>query len=203
MSDVKNNLLLSGIIQDAEKRAEKIILTAEKEAEKNVVDAEKKAVVEAEKERNSYNIKREQISLKKESSEKNIERVYQLKKLNSSYEIVIKEVEKKIAELPKDKNFNKVLVSWIAEASLGLDLEKAVVSYSKEAPVNEEMLRQAEKMVFDKTGSKVSLSLSNQMLTKIGVVVSSPDYKIMYSNQIDVRQRRYNKEIKEIVQETL
>lgn len=203
MSDVKNNLLLSGIIQDAEQRAEKIVKTAEMDAKKIIEDAEKKALVESEKERNSYNIKREQIALKRESSEKNIERVYQLKKLNSSYEIVKKEVDKRIINLPKEKNFKKVLIAWIAEAALGLDLKQAVVSYSKEAEVTEEMLREAEKMVFDKTGSNVSLSLSNLMLTKIGVVVSSPDNKIMYSNQIDVRERRYNREIIEIVQESL
>ena len=152
-------------------------------------------------ERKSYSVRLEQIQAREESARRSIDRLAELRSLDSAYTSVMAEVDKRLKDLLSDPSFSKTLVSWIAEAAIGLDRKEAKVSFSEKTPVTEEMLREAEALVKKETGASLSLSLDSERLSGAGVVVSSLDGKVSYNNQLEVRMRRYSRDIRRIVQE--
>ena len=164
-------------------------------------EANEKAVKEAELEKRSYSVRLERIELREESARKNIDRLSELKSLDSAYNLVMKEAEKRLADIVSSADFSRILISWIAEAAIGLDRKEAKVSFSEKAPVDEGMLREAEKLVKEETGADVSLSLDSSRVSSPGVILTSIDGKVSYNNQLDVRMRRYSRDIRRIIQE--
>ncbi len=197
----ENNLLLSGILKDAEKEAEKLIADAHLTADKIILEAEDKAERDRQNEKALFDIKMRSLALQKESDKEAFDRVLELKRLDASYDKVLSLVEKRWEEVIKDASFSSVLTKWIAEGAIGLNLPEAKVSFSKKAPVTDKMLRDAEKLVLEATNLKVKLSLDEVYAKEVGVVVSSLDDKISYNNLISTRSRRFKKQIKDIVQE--
>ena len=78
---------------------------------------------------------------------------------------------------------------------------QAKVAYSPKEKVDESMLRQAEKLLMEKTGFQVTLQLDDAPVSGWGVQLSSLDGKVYFNNQLDVRLRRMAKDIKKIIQE--
>ena len=135
------------------------------------------------------------------TARKSIDRLSELRALDSSYSEVMDEVTRRLDAAIGSPEIRKVLVSWIAEAAIGLDRKEAKVAFSDKTPVTEDMLREAEDEVRRITGSSVSLSLDPDRLIGGGVSVSSMDGKVSYNNQLDVRIRRFQRDIKRIIQE--
>ena len=117
------------------------------------------------------------------------------------YSLVMGKVNAAFSSMAGSGELRQALIRWIAEASLGLDMKNAVVSFSHLAPVDEEMLREAEKLVLASTGSTLSLTLDDKRCSEIGVVVSSTDGKVSYNNLLSTRIRRYMKDIRKTIQE--
>ena len=113
----------------------------------------------------------------------------------------MEEVSHRLEDEMKAPGFRNVLISWIAEAAIGLDRKEAKVSFSDKTPVTDDMLRDAEAEVKRLTGSQVSLVADSARLISGGVCVSSMDGKVSYNNQLDVRMRRFQRDIKRIIQE--
>ena len=196
-----SNPLVSSIITDARNKADEILSTAAKEAQSIIAEAEEKARKGEEAEERSLAQRLEQIRLRKESARKSIDRLSELRALDSSYSEVMDEVSRRLDAAIGSPEIRKVLVSWIAEAAIGLDRKEAKVAFSDKTPVTEDMLREAEDEVRRITGSSVSLSLDPDRLIGGGVSVSSMDGKVSYNNQLDVRIRRFQRDIKRIIQE--
>lgn len=196
-----DNPLINGILEDASQKAKDIVRKAEEECKKIIDEANEKAVKEAELEKRSYSVRLERIELREESARKNIDRLSELKSLDSAYNLVMKEAEKRLADIVSSADFSRILISWIAEAAIGLDRKEAKVSFSEKAPVDEGMLREAEKLVKKETGADVSLSLDSSRVSSPGVILTSIDGKVSYNNQLDVRMRRYSRDIRRIIQE--
>ena len=196
-----DNPLINGILEDASQKAKDIVRKAEEECKKIIDEANEKAVKEAELEKRSYSVRLERIELREESARKNIDRLSELKSLDSAYNLVMKEAEKRLADIVSSADFSRILISWIAEAAIGLDRKEAKVSFSEKAPVDEGMLREAEKLVKNATGADVSLSLDSSRVSSPGVILTSIDGKVSYNNQLDVRMRRYSRDIRRIIQE--
>ena len=196
-----DNPLIQGILSEAEERAKETIAASEKEAEAIIAEAREKAVREAEMEKRSYSVRLEQIQAREESARRGIDRLSELKGLDTVYKDVMEEVDKRLQEKIASPSFSSVLVSWIAEAAIGLDRKEARVSFSEKTPVTVDMLREAEQLVRKETGASVSLTLDTERLSGAGVVLSSTDGKVSYNNQLDVRMRRYSRDIRKIVQE--
>ena len=196
-----DNPLIQGILSEAEERAKETIAASEKEAEAIIAEAREKAVREAEMEKRSYSVRLEQIQAREESARRGIDRLSELKGLDTVYKDVMEEVDKRLQEEIASPSFSSVLVSWIAEAAIGLDRKEARVSFSEKTPVTVDMLREAEQLVRKETGASVSLTLDTERLSGAGVVLSSMDGKVSYNNQLDVRMRRYSRDIRKIVQE--
>lgn len=94
-----------------------------------------------------------------------------------------------------------MLSLWIAEAAIGLGKKEAKVAYSSLYPVGEEELKRAQELVKEATGSDVTLTLDSLHIDGIGVVLTSLDGKVSYNNQLDTRLRRYQRDIRKIIQE--
>ena len=197
----EDNPLIQGILQEARAKADEIEKKAGIEAESIISEARERAEREAGLERKSYSVRLEQIQAREESARRSIDRLAELRSLDSAYTEVMEEVDRRLKAVVSNSSFSSILVSWIAEAAIGLDRKEAKVSFSEKAPVTEEMLREAEALVRKDTGATLSLSLDTERLSGVGVVVSSLDGKVSYNNQLEVRMRRYSRDIRRIVQE--
>lgn len=195
------NALVSGILDDARKKADSIIAEAKKEAEEIAKDAKEEARTKVEAEERTINLKLTQLQLKEESARRSVDRLSEIRKLDSAFSAVMDEVGKRIDALAAGGGLRDYLVSWIAEAAIGLDRKKAKVSFSPKAPVDRQMLDDAEALVRKITGADVILSLDEKKVGEIGVIVSSEDSKVSYNNLLSTRIRRYGKDIKKIIQE--
>ncbi len=200
MSDEKNRLV-EGILDEARTKAGKIIKEAEDEARLIAEEGFEEAMKQVESEKRSFRLREHQIALREESAKRSIDRLSELKNMDTAYQLVSEEVERKIAKLAESGEISPYLVSWIVEAVVGLDKKSATVSYSVQAPVTEEMLREAEERVEKITGGSVTLTLADKKIREIGVVVTSFDGKVAYENTYSVRVRRYLKDIRKIIQE--
>ena len=87
-----SNPLVSSIITDARNKADEILSTAAKEAQSIIAEAEEKARKGEEAEERSLAQRLEQIRLRKESARKSIDRLSELRALDSSYSEVMDEV---------------------------------------------------------------------------------------------------------------
>ena len=197
----EDNPLIQGILSEARAKAEETVNKAESEAEAIIREGHERAEREAEMEKRSYSVRLEQIQAREESARRGIDRLSELKSLDSVFRDVMAEVDRRLQAEIESPAFSSVLVSWIAEAAIGLDRKEAKVSFSEKTPVSEEMLRKAEALVKKETGASVVLTLDTERLSGAGVVLSSMDGKVSYNNQLDVRMRRYSRDIRRIVQE--
>ncbi len=197
----EDNPLIQGILSEARAKAEETVNKAESEAEAIIREGHERAEREAEMEKRSYSVRLEQIQAREESARRGIDRLSELKSLDSVFRDVMAEVDRRLQAEIESPAFSSVLVSWIAEAAIGLDRKEAKVSFSEKTPVSEEMLRKAEALVKNETGASVVLTLDTERLSGAGVVLSSMDGKVSYNNQLDVRMRRYSRDIRRIVQE--
>ncbi len=203
MTDQKNPLF-QGILSDAEEKSRAIIGEANDEAAKILEDAKNSAEKARETEQRSTNIRLEALRLKEESARRNVDRLASLRSLNAGYDAVMERVNEKLKDKLADRKWtHDVLVEWIAEAAAGLGLESAVVSSSVKSPADDDILREAEAMLKEKAGVKISLSQSSMMCPEFGIVLSSPDGKISYDNRLSTRMRRREREIRTCVQEML
>ena len=197
----EDNPLIRGILDEARAKADEIEKASEKEAEAIISEARERAEREASLEKRSYSVRLEQIQAREESARRSIDRLAELKGLDSAYKEVMEEVDRRLQKKITEPSFSSVLVSWIAEAAIGLDRKEAKVSFSEKTPVTQDMLRRSEELVKKETGADVHLDLDTERLSGAGVVLSSMDGKVSYNNQLDVRMRRYSRDIRRIVQE--
>ena len=196
-----SNALIDGIISEARKKAEKIIDDAAREAGRIMEDAHEEAERKKEAEKRAADVRLGAIRLKEESAKRSIDRLTELKMMDYSYSVVMERVGKEFETLAKEGKLRDSIVSWIAEAAIGLDKSSAVVSSSVLYPVDDSMLRDAERLVKAKTGASLSLSHDERKTNELGVIASSIDGKISYNNLLSTRIRRLMKEIRKIVQE--
>ncbi len=196
-----SNALIDGIILEAEEKAKKMILEAEEECRsiKEGMEDEIEKSISAEERITALRLR--QIELKEESAKKSIDRISELKKLDHSYNLVMKKVDERIRSMVSDGSISRYLVLLIAEAAIGLEKKSATVSFSKMAPVNDFMLREAERMVKETSGREINLTLDENYISEIGVVLTSSLKKVSYNNTLDTRIRRYSREIKKIIQD--
>lgn len=197
----KDNALISGILSDAEKNAEDIIRKARLEAE-GIMDEGRDDVARAlEAERRTSDFRMRQLKLREESGKRNIDRMSQMKNMDASYSLIMERVDSKIHDMVEDGSIRKAMISWIVEAAIGLDRDKAVVSFSRECPCDEGMLREASRIIEERTGTAIQLSADTRFTDELGVVVSSEGGFVRYDNLLSVRKKRFAREIRKIVQE--
>jgi V/A-type H+-transporting ATPase subunit E len=197
----KNEGLLKGIEAQARAKSEKIVADAQIRADKTIADALETSKHNVEVEAKAYKAKVATEQLKVEASLRSVTRKVQLEVMSRRYNSLVKSVKEKVLDTLKSKEGSDVLCSWITEAVLGLGLDEAKIAYCIDTPVTEKMLRRVEKNVKEKYNLSLALQLDSRRLFTPGVVATSLDGKISFNNQIDVRMRRFDKELKVAVQE--
>ncbi len=195
------NLLLDGIVSESQKKADAYTRDAVAQVARIEADAKERAQQQVSLADGEHQDRMRQVRFRLDAALASAKRKAQLKRIDQSYRMVMDRVSSKIREEAKSKDFSTYLTWWIAEAAIGLDLKEAKVAFSPLAPVDEPMLREAELLVKKACGSNVHLVLDDRYVREIGVVLSSMDGKISFNNQVDVRLRRLDREIRTMVQE--
>ncbi len=201
MTTKEDGRLFDGIIAESETTAASIIAEAQATAEKKLADAQAKADHDREVERHACALRLEQVRLRGESTKRNAARKAMLHRMDSCYDVVMDAVHRKLAAVSQTPAFSSVLVDWIVEAAIGLDLTQAKVSSSLQAPVTQQMLEEAARKIKKVTGATIVLTLDPRPIQETGVIVSSLDGNVSYNNQTDVRLRRFDRDIKQLVEE--
>jgi vacuolar-type H+-ATPase subunit E/Vma4 len=194
--------LIAGIKDDAEKEAEKII----KQAETSVT--ERKQAME--RQVNSILIRArakadEQAALIQKNTKSGI--AVEIKRLNLKImdrmvSSTIEKVKEKTAAMIGKPEYPGILLGWIVEAAIGLNVNEAYVNASlKEIEyINAELLKKAADTLFSLTGKKVMLMKSEESpLLAQGVVLCAKDGKTAFNNQVPTRLLRYQSVVRKMI----
>lgn len=198
--------LVSGMEQEAQQEADKVIAGAQKEAERKILyteqqvesilnEAAKRADAQAEKIRQQA-LSGVAVEAKRRSM--NIQ--------EDMHREVLHRAVSKLEMLADTDDYREVLSGYIVEAAVGLDVSAARVNASEHerSMITRELLVEAEKRVKKVTGKNVRLTLSGEPpLRKQGVVLTSEDNRTAYDNRIDTRLIRKSEEIRQYIHERL
>ncbi len=177
------------ILEEAEKKIKEILAEAEVEAKKIVEDAEKKAsqIIESRRESVLKSLR------EKERSELAIARIEGKRLIhNKKWDLVNEVFEKvieKLREFRESKEYEDVLVNYIADAVKHLNIDKVLVTVNEDDhKMLKQKLKSIEKKVSKLVGKNVSLKLSDKKLRIIGgVIVTDMDEMIIYNNSFEAR----------------
>jgi len=200
MSNQFDNALLQSIVDEANAQAVEIIANARNDARKKVEDSDKKIQKSLEREKeilkNSLAVMDARYSTLKQSAT----RRNQLRRHTALYDEVMTLVEKKFENLNKRKDYSDLLLSWIVEGCVSLELPDVIVNCGKNDKVDQKMIEKAKKVILEKTGLSINVKLGFNQMLGMGVVISSTDGRISFNNLVSSRLRRYNREVNEIVE---
>jgi len=199
--DNESRALISGIESDARKEADKILgeakkraselrMYTEKQIESILREAEEKARTQSEAIKKKV-LSGVEIEVKRKS-------LYLKEKIFSEVLSRVKEEFKSLIQTP---SYRTVLLNWIVEAAVGLGVDEAIVSTSKNEQhlIDEELLRRAEKQVSDILGKNVKLRLSRNSGTQQGIVLTASDGRTAFNNQVATRLLRYQQKIRDLI----
>ncbi len=194
--------LIRGIEDDAKREADQIIAHAEQAKVDRITakdrqvaqildEAKSKAGEQAEALRRhsaslvSVDTKRRNLRLK--------ERVIRL---------ILEKTSVKMAALVSSKGYGAVLGDWIAEGTIGLATDKAIVNATETERklITRDILSEAEAGVKRRTGRNVSITLGDYPpLAQQGITVTSADGKTAFNNQVHTRLARIQVEIRKLI----
>lgn len=196
-----DNKLLDGIMNSAEAKAKAVLEDAKIKAEVILKDAAVQAEKEVKFEEREFKNKLSIENLKKAANMKASKRKIELELLEQQYSQLIEQVKIETLSLLTGDESKSILVNWIIEAVLGLGIDKAKIAFSPVTPVDNQMLELVCKKVKEVYNLDLELSLDTRRLIVPGIVATSLDGKISFNNQVDVRMRRFDRDIKIAVQE--
>lgn len=196
-----DNKLLGGIKDQAEVKAKAILDDAKKRAEVIISEAKVQSEKQVETEKRQFKNRLDVEELKKAATIKSAKRKVELEVIDKQYSKIIEMVKDEINNLITGSKGNDIIIDWIIEAVLGLGLDKAKIAFCPKTPVNDEMLLQVAKKAKDIYNLDLKLSLDSRRLIVPGIVATSLDGKISFNNQVDIRMRRFDRDIKKAVQE--
>ena len=194
--------LIKGIEKDAREEAQRIVAEAFKQAEvrRQAVQVQVAAILE--QARNKAQAQMDTITRLNRSNITVETRRIRLKQREEIIKHMIQKVEDKLSELIEQAQYAQVLVNWIVEAAIGLNVDEAVVNVSKQEKqvINQEILNKAAKKLQSLIHKKVKLSLDNQApLVAQGVVLYTKDKKMAFNNQVPTRLLRYQSEVRKLI----
>ncbi|MCY1151396.1 MAG: V-type ATP synthase subunit E [Sphaerochaetaceae bacterium] len=196
-----DNKLLKGISLEAQEKAAKILAEAQNRVDEIIVQSSHKIEKELAKEDKEFENLLVVENLKVKSAKKAAERKVQLEALQKQYDFLYTSVKEEIYKLLDGKEASTYLEKWMLEAVLGLGLDEAKIAFSASYPITEEMLKKVEKTAKKEYNLTLKLQLDTRRLVVPGVVATALDGKVSFNNQVDVRMRRFDRDIKIAIQE--
>lgn len=200
MNEGHTDQLFEGILESARSEAAEIISRAKRDADLTLATYHKKIAEAVEQEKRFAEMRLVQIKRLEESSARSMERKFEVARGQRLRIATLESVARKMSLLVGTEGYRQVLIGWIAEGVIGLDRFEAVVRCSFTETVDENMLREAEQLVFRFTGRHVTLQFGGATLTGQGVEVSSTDGKVAYNNQVATRLVRHERKLKELME---
>ncbi|MDA3898980.1 MAG: V-type ATP synthase subunit E family protein [Spirochaetes bacterium] len=198
--------IINGIRIEAENRASEIISTTERQIaqrysswanqEKQLLKA---AETEAEKRAAETAVAVKSRITVKERRER----------LRAQEELILKliaDVRADMVHTIDTPEYISIITNMIIEAAIGLGMPEAKVQMSaaEQHLINDSLLRNAETRIMAIRGTKIRLNADQEHpLPAQGVVLTSPDGSIAFSNQVPVRIERYQAQIRHIIYELL
>ena len=194
-----DNELIKGIEKDAQNEAQGIIAAAEEVAANR---------------RTSGKLKLD--SIMKEAQESAKQRVMEIKRNNGSTIVmetrrlrlkvrdqiinqILKLVKEGLKKMIENPEYTALLQDLIVEASIGLNLDRASVNASaiERDRIDGQTLKRAEKEFKALTDRELRLEIASEPpLPGQGIVLTSPDKRIAFNNQVATRLLRYQSEIR-------
>jgi len=204
--DEEKAALIAGIEEDARKEEKQILDEAKQRAAEKKAYAEKKVesiLGDARKDGQTQGdkVKRKIVS----GVELEVKRRAMRARDAVMQEIIVK-AEKKLAAMIDSADYKAVLTDWIAEAAAGLGAESANVNASeREKPlIDDGLLSQAAEKATERTGKKVTLTLSDARPLKTqGVVLTAADGRTAFNNQVNTRMMRRQRDIRMLIYKEL
>ncbi len=201
-----NNELIKGIENDARNEAQSIIAAAEEIAANRRTSG-----------------KLQLDSIMKEAQENAKQRVIEIKRNNGSTIVmetrrlhlkvrdqiinqILKLVKEGLRRMAGTPEYTAVLQDWIMEAAIGLNLDRASVNASEieRDRIDGQTLKRAEKELKALTGREIRLEIASEPpLPGQGIVLTSPDKRIAFNNQVATRLLRYQSEIRKMISREL
>lgn len=206
--DTTNSMeaLVSGMEQEAQKEAEKVIAEARKEAERKIQYAERQAESILKEAASRAEAQAEKIRQQALSGVAVAAKRRSLNIQEELYREILHRAVSKLEVLVDTDSYREVLLDYIVEGAVGLDVLAARVNATEHERkmITKALLGEAEKKVKKITGRDVRLTLSDAPpLRKQGVVLTSEDNRTAYDNQVDTRLIRKAVEIRQYIQEIL
>ncbi|MBN1837034.1 MAG: hypothetical protein JW820_14355 [Spirochaetales bacterium] len=203
--------LIAGIRRDARAEAERLIDEARAAAEERVKAAEVQAAGILEEARGKAEAQAKSLHAQAVSAARMEARRTSLKVREEALRRVLQAVRERLGELAgapadKDGGYRDVLLGWVVEAAIGLNVPEATVNVSAQERrfLDEKLLREAQARVEELTGRKVALTpAEGDPLVGQGVVLRSADGRLEFNNQVSTRLLRYQSEIRKLVFEAL
>jgi vacuolar-type H+-ATPase subunit E/Vma4 len=199
-------LLISGITEDAEIEAGRIVAGAEKKAQELLESAKKRAsrLLEDAKARSLDQTERVRARVLG-GVEVEVRRRAMMVRENAVAGI-LEQVREGLLDLRTGPEYRKVLVGWIVEAAIGLGTDGLFVNGSKyECDVmDERLLNESMSAVKKLTGRSVKIGLADSPpLASQGVVARSEDGRTEFNNQIENRLQRKRRVIQQLLYDRL
>ena len=119
---------------------------------------------------------------------------------------ILKLIKERLKKMTGNPEYTAVLQDWIVEAAIGLNLDRASVNASEieRDKIDGQTLKRAEKELKDLTGREIRLEIASEPpLPGQGIVLTSPDKRIAYNNQVATRLFRYQSEIRKMISREL
>jgi vacuolar-type H+-ATPase subunit E/Vma4 len=129
-----------------------------------------------------------------------------LKLQEQAVQEVLSRVRRQLAGMIGTQEYREVLLAWIVEGAIGLDVEQATVNASapERKKIDKRLLQDAQGKIAELTGRKVSLTLADGgPLIPQGVVLKAADGRVEFNNQVATRLLRRQSEIRKMIQDML
>jgi vacuolar-type H+-ATPase subunit E/Vma4 len=194
--------IIHGIREEAEKNASEIIA----EAQRQIAQSARSFQMQQERQlaQAEADAARRVAELQRAAHSQRLvrEKRLRLKARETLIQQIIADVESRLAQQLNAPDYPDILQDWIVEAGLGIRVPEAIVQTSAlERPlITAPLLAAAAARIKEISGRTMTLALDeNTALPAQGVVLTSPERTVAFSNQVPVRLQRYQSRIRQII----
>ncbi|MBN2533211.1 MAG: V-type ATP synthase subunit E [Spirochaetales bacterium] len=198
--------LITGINDDAQKEAEKIIKQAETYAGERKQAIEKQVNTIMDQARAKAHEQVESIRRNMKSAIAVEIKRLNLKIMDRIMSTTIQRVKERIAGKIITPEYPGIFLGWIIEAAIGLNVNEAYVNTSAQEReyITTELLKKASDTLFTLTGKRIELFKSEEdPYLAQGIVLYAKDGKTAFNNQVPTRLLRYQSEVRKMIYDML
>ena len=191
--------LIASIESDAQAEEERIISQAEEQAAEKRQYAEKKVQSILDEARQKAEKQAEIIKRKILSDVETEIKRSSLREQGTIMLDVVDRLEKKMYSTIEDPGYRDILINWITEAAIGLDVRSAEINASEKerSLIDEQLLSEVKEQIRNNSGKTIELVLSGALpLESQGVVLTAANGRVAFNNQVKTILSRNQRKIR-------